>query len=34
MISTGAKSIQKSISQLDRAMELMVVNNFTKKSNF
>ena len=31
MISTGAKSIQKSIYQLERAMEVMVVNNFTNR---
>jgi transcription initiation factor TFIID TATA-box-binding protein len=31
MISTGAKSIQKSILQLRRAMDLMILNNFIKK---
>ncbi len=31
MISTGAKSIEKSIHQLERAMELMVANNITER---
>lgn len=30
MISTGARSIQESIHQLERAMELMVMNNFVR----
>lgn len=31
MISTGARSIQESICQLERAMELMVTTNFVRR---
>jgi transcription initiation factor TFIID TATA-box-binding protein len=31
MISTGARSIQESIHQLERAMELMVTSNFVRR---